>query len=266
MKTYGTRTLLLVTAIAAGICGLVVPAIQAARNAAPEMTCRNNLKQVGLGLLNFESAYRRFPLAIEISPDGKLWRSWRSHIYPTYMEQRAPFYDASSAWDSDTNVRLINGTPITTAAGKGGGTVTITLERVPWCFECPACKKRDGVNYLVITGEGTAFPKSRTTRLSDFKDGLENTILVVESVNCTPDWTEPRDLDINTMEFAINSRKGPSISSLHPKGALVCFADMEVYCITPQITEAELRALISIDGGEDVKRDDLVSRGVLVKR
>ncbi|MFN7731982.1 MAG: DUF1559 domain-containing protein [Pirellula sp.] len=258
--------LLLVTAIAAGICCLVVPAIQAARKGAREMACKNNLKQVGLGLLNFESAYRRFPLAIEISPEDTLWRSWRSQIYPTFMEQRAPFYDEATAWNSKTNARLINGTPITVAAGKGGGSITITLERVPWCFECPECKKGDGVNYLVITGEGTAFPKSSATKLSDFRDGLENTILVVESVTCTPEWTEPRDLDIDTMQFVINSPKGPSISSMHPKGPLVCFADMEVYCVNPEITEAELRALISINGGEDVKREDLVSRGVLVKR
>jgi Protein of unknown function (DUF1559) len=266
MKTYSIRTLLLVTAIAAGIFALVIPAIQAARNSAMEMECSNNLKQISLGLLNYESTYNRFPIAMEISQDGRLWRSWRSRVYPTFMEQFPQIYDETSAWDSQVNLRLINGTPMTIAAGKEGGTVTRTFDRVPRCFACPKCKKANGVNYVVITGEGTAFPRSAATKLSDITDGLENTILVVESVNCTPDWTEPRDLDIESMDFAINSLKGPSISSWHPTGALVCFADMQVYCVTPRITAVELRALITINGGENVKRDALVSRGVLVKR
>ncbi len=95
---------------------------------------------------------------------------------------------------------------------------------------------------------------------------LKNTLFVVESVTCTPDWIEPRDLDIKTMNFAINYRIGPSISSHHPGGALVCFADLKVFLMTPLITEAELKALITIDGGEDTSRENLVSRGVLIRR
>lgn len=265
MKTNLKLTLLLVTAITAGLYCLVVSVIDPARNAAMELACKGNIRQIGLGLLNYQYTYKRFPTAVEVSKDGKLWRSWRSRVYPTFMEQLPRLYDESSAWDSDTNSRLINGTPISMPAGKGGGEITVALDRVPQCFKCPKYKKANGVNYVVITGSGTAFPESNSTKLSQFTDGPENTLLVVESVNCTPEWTEPLDLDINVMDFTINSRKGPSISSLHPTGALVCFADMEVYCITPRIGEAELRAIISINGGENVTRDALVLRGVLVK-
>lgn len=266
MRTYGTRTILIVTAIVAGLCALLIPAIQAARNAAMEMSCANNLKQVALGLSSYESTYRQLPIAIETASSGKPWRSWRSHVYPTFMEQMPQVYDKSTAWDSTTNTRLINGIPIPMAASKGGGTVMVTLQRVPWCFSCPKCKKSTGVNYVVITGDGTVFPHSKSVKLSDILDGIENTLLVVESVTCTPEWIEPLDLDIRTMEFAINSREGPSISSFHPGGALVCFADLEVFYVTPAITEPELRALITIDGGEGISRKDLVSRRVLIKR
>ncbi len=263
MKNFVTPILVLVTAIVMGLCVLVLPAIQTAREAAIQMSCSNHLKQIGLALVNYEKSYRQLPKAVEVSKDGKLWRSWRSCIYPTFMVALAPIYDASSAWDSETNLRLINGAPISIAR-KDGETVLVALDRVPEVFACPKCKNPSGVNYVVITGEGTAFPKSMPIKFTDITDGPENTLLVVESVNCNPDWTEPRDLDIDTMEFEINSRAGPSISSLHPTGALACFADMAIYCITPRITEAELRSLISISGRENVTRDELVARGVLI--
>ncbi|MEO8270528.1 MAG: DUF1559 domain-containing protein [Aureliella sp.] len=267
MKHFGTRTLLIVTAIVAGICGIMIPAIQAARNAAMEMSCRNQVKQVGLALLNFESAYKRLPIAIERTDDGRLWRSWRSYVYPTFMEQRPLIYDASTAWDSTSNIRLIDGTPIPMPTGKAGGTTVLrSLDRVPWSFSCPSCKDQDGVNYVVVTGDGTAFQKTKPIKLADITDGLENTILVVESVTCTPDWTEPRDLDIETMDFKINSRDNPSISSFHPSGANVCFADMGVFLLTPNVTESELKAMLTISGGENVDRTDLLNRGVLIKR
>ena len=58
MHKFGTRTLFVFTAIVALICALVVPVIQSARQATLGMSCRNNLKQVGLALLNYESAFR----------------------------------------------------------------------------------------------------------------------------------------------------------------------------------------------------------------
>ncbi|MFM7518074.1 MAG: DUF1559 domain-containing protein [Pirellula sp.] len=56
--------LLVVIAIIGVLVGLLLPAVQAAREVARRMSCTNNLRQVGLAALNFETANRRFPPGI----------------------------------------------------------------------------------------------------------------------------------------------------------------------------------------------------------
>jgi prepilin-type N-terminal cleavage/methylation domain-containing protein len=60
-KGFTLVELLVVIAIIGVLVGLLLPAVQAAREAARRMSCSNNLKQLGLGAQNFESAYKSLP-------------------------------------------------------------------------------------------------------------------------------------------------------------------------------------------------------------
>src|SRR5688572_23084703 len=61
---------MLVVAIIGTMVALVLPAVQAARESARRSSCLNNLKQIGIGIINYESAKDQFP-------PGAIWERWR---------------------------------------------------------------------------------------------------------------------------------------------------------------------------------------------
>lgn len=87
--------LLVVIAIIGVLVALLLPAVQAAREAARRTQCTNNLKQLGLALHNYHDTHRVFPLGVLQSNLGTEFAyprlTWAIHLYP-YLEQQ-PTYD-----------------------------------------------------------------------------------------------------------------------------------------------------------------------------
>ncbi len=78
--------LLVVIAIIGVMVGLLLPAVQGAREAARRMSCQNNLKQMSLAAMNYESAYRVMPPRRNLTDGNR--RGWGPSILP-YIEQTA---------------------------------------------------------------------------------------------------------------------------------------------------------------------------------
>src|SRR5262245_30192078 len=78
--------LLIVVAIIAVICSLVLPAVQQVRESARQIQCKNNLHQIGLALQSYHTATRCFPpgwiVETPISQDSENGWGWLSMLLP----------------------------------------------------------------------------------------------------------------------------------------------------------------------------------------
>jgi hypothetical protein len=226
---------LIVSALIVGalLCFLV-PATRRAREAARAAQCACNLCQIKLALLNYHEVYGSFPPAYVADATGKPMHSWRVLILP-FLEQSTLYasYRMDEPWDGPNNRLLI--------------------PHRPNIFQCPSRRPSlDLTSYVAIVGPNTAFPGSGTTKLGDIHDGPASTILVAEVSNVDIAWTEPRDLDAETMSWTIDDPKRPSISSPHPSGPAVVFADASYRRLGTYHPPEALKAMTTINGGEHV--------------
>ncbi len=189
-------------------------------------------------MLNYHDIYGSFPPASIADANGKPMHSWRVLILP-WMEYKELYnqYDFSEPWDSPNNIKL--------------------LDKMPRSFACPSWhdSTTNLTSYVAMTGPGTIFPADHTTKIADITDGTSNTLIVVEVANVNIPWTAPQDLDVRTMSVRINDTKRPGISSKHPGGSHVVFADCSTRFARESITPENLRALCTIAGGEGITAD-----------
>lgn len=95
--------LLVVIAIIGTLVGLLLPAVQSAREAARRMSCSNNMKQVGLAIVGYEQARKSYPQGRNLREQTGI--SWGFLLLP-YLEQTAIYnaYDKTARADDDKNI------------------------------------------------------------------------------------------------------------------------------------------------------------------
>ena len=210
------------------VVGLLLPAVQAAREAARRTQCVNNLKQIGLAFHSYVTAKKAFPRAATTDRQGRPLLSWRVAILP-YIGQQSLYnkFKRNEPWDSPHNKAL--------------------LKEMPSSYSCPSRANPEPftTTYQVFSGKGTMFEKGQDISVSGVTDGISNTLLVVEAKEAVP-WTKPADLTFGP--DAAPSLDGAG--SLHPGGFNAVFADASVRFIKLVIDPNVFRALITRNGGE----------------
>lgn len=201
--------LLVVIAIIGILVALLLPAVQAAREAARRMSCGNNLKQIALAIHNYHDTYKTFPpirggqlASGAFYPGCQPWFnstgwSWRALILP-FVEQQ-PLYD-------QINFSVVRDTTCYSAAPPFTGTKDPNQVVIP-AYECPSeAWSPNGANaptnYAGIWGSNANAFDGNSNRLGVFgmgsqvsvvrmagiSDGTSNTAMVGEVYRGVPFW------------------------------------------------------------------------------
>lgn len=186
--------LLVVLAVIAVLMGLLLPAVQAAREAARSLSCKNNLKQLGIGIHNYHDTHQTLPpgwMATSI-PDvdggfGERW-SWKVFILP-YIEQPA-VYEALNVNDGRQPIPLADDfraqVVITTflCPSDPGGSFNESYPDPNGNFypksNYPGVHGRGEEVSTAVGGGNGLFSKNSRIRFADITDGTSSTFAIGE--------------------------------------------------------------------------------------
>jgi prepilin-type processing-associated H-X9-DG protein len=218
---YSLRRLLIVVTCTAVVLGATRWLLITVNAADRERGCQNNLRQIGLAILNFNTSHGQLPLPyLTDKKQGKPLYSWRVLITPYLDSLLVPVPAPDKPWNSPQNANLA---------------------RMTWrCYHCPDDDSPPSMtSYVAIVGSHTGFPPDKSLKLDDFKNPIK-TILLVELRNSNINWTEPRDLDISEL--------AKLTSNCHSDGFHACFADGHVELLPADIDLKKLAAMCDPNG------------------
>jgi prepilin-type N-terminal cleavage/methylation domain-containing protein/prepilin-type processing-associated H-X9-DG protein len=262
--------LLVVMAIIGILVGLLLPAVQAAREASRRMRCANNLKQLGLAMHNYHDALKCFPPGfMAVDHMGQVSGGWAWGVFLMPFIEQSPLQDRLNP-SQYTLSQVITDPELlpmlqmelsvfrcpTSPMDKlrefqGGGQMVATANYT--C--CRGFFSYAGTTHLQQRNNGVFYALSGT-RIADVKDGTSNTIALGERTVLTahlndpskwPSWCGPGGLGIgSTVSSCVSTPLNHptnmhSFSSHHTSGANFCFVDGSVHFL--------LDTLDSRDGG-----------------
>jgi hypothetical protein len=219
------------------LAAAMLPVIENRGERTRRLIAANHMRQISLGLLNYESAKRHFPSAVSYTyrKDGQTVRSeyphsWRIDVLP-FLEVQQANYDAyrfDEPWDSEANKKI--------------------LARMPDVFRSPHDPDPNSTNtsYFALTGPDAVFDGEEQAGLRHIVDGASNTILIVEAKRAVP-WTKPDDIP-----YAAD-KPLPKLGGWVPGEVLIGTADGGVSEVSAEIADATLRAHITKAGRENAE-------------
>ena len=260
--------LLVVIAIIAVLIGLLLPAVSKVRHTAALQACANNLKQLGVATHGYRDTHGHFPPGTianaALPPDQRL--SWQVALLP-YLEQEKLYetFARAAAWDATANA----------------GPLTAETQRYTHTLRCPGFvgpwPPFPHTNYVGVAGVGPDaaalpldgpgagfFGYDRKPKSEDVKDGLANTLAVLETGwNVGPlvrgGTATVRALDLSDdpllgdgRPFGGLHRADKTFGGTRPLGTRVLLADGSARLSQAHVDPFVLGALATVAGREEV--------------
>ena len=296
MSTFHRRgftlvELLVVIAIIGILIGMLLPAVQQVREAARRTQCANNVRQLSLSVLNYESAHMRFPPGWNSQSefDSSPGWGWAAIVLP-FIEQNnlASQIDFRSSITAPINQGVLEqviethicpsdpdpevaslGQLTSGPVGSGGGSTTRNPIQTSSGDELMVSRSNYSgvfgsleVNEDPFAGNGVFFGNSRIG-FRNISDGSSNTVMIGERRNDlgVVTWLgvidgieEPFARIVGAADHSPNDDGGgfEDFRSYHPGGVNMGVADGSTQFVSDSISEADFQALGSRNGGEVV--------------